>query len=272
VDKLNIGRPEGDVSARALGVTAEWPGFPALSGVAEEISGVVRGAGRGEGTHEEPRYAEGVLEGEWLLDEDFTREALSRSLASNAQAVHVASRFLLDPSSLENTVLLLGDGGTLSLRDIRMGEDLNFNGLDLLTLSACYTASGAKRGQGGEVEGFGEIVLRAGALAVLASLWPVNDLSTAELMREFYRQRYVDGKNKAEALRGAQLAVMCDGAASPVPVRGTAMAASGVDGLVTGIPPWEGTGFSHPYHMGAVRDHGELAIGRPGHARSSGRL
>jgi CHAT domain-containing protein len=94
----------------------------------------------------------------------------------------------------------------------------------------------------------GEIVQRAGALAVLASLWPVNDLSTAELMREFYRQRYVDGKNKAEALRGAQLAVMRDGAASAAPVRGTAKAASGVDGLVTGIPPWEGTGFSHPYY------------------------
>ncbi|MDR1310082.1 MAG: CHAT domain-containing protein [Deltaproteobacteria bacterium] len=41
-----------------------------------------------------------------------------------------------------------------------------------------------------------EIVQRAGALAVLASLWPLNDLSTAELMREFCRQRYVDGKNK----------------------------------------------------------------------------
>jgi CHAT domain-containing protein len=234
--------------ASALGVTEGRPGFPALTGVAEEISGIIR-----TGDSETASSGSGVLDGEALLDSEFTRSALSRSL-SGSPVVHVASHFSLDPSSQENTVLLLGEGETLSLKEIRLAGDLDFNGLDLLTLSACDTASGARRsaGEGAEVQSLGIVVQRRGASAVLASLWPVADLSTSILMREFYRFCYVDGNDKAESLRKAQIAVMRDETAEPAPLRGTALSASGTSSSSaasgTEAPRWDGKGYSHPYY------------------------
>ncbi|MDR1313642.1 MAG: tetratricopeptide repeat protein [Deltaproteobacteria bacterium] len=204
--------PAAEPSVRAMGVTASWPGFPALPGVAAELDAVVRS----------PESPGGALDGEARLDTDFHRAALAESLASGAPVVHVASHFRLDPASLENTVLLLGDWGRLSLREFSRAADLDFGGLDLLTLSACDTASGSRGGEGREVESLGEVVQRAGASAVLATLMPVDDIATPELMREFYHLRYLEGKDKAEALRGAQLLVMrVTGSASGTGADGT---------------------------------------------------
>jgi CHAT domain-containing protein len=40
---------------------------------------------------------------------------------------------------------------------------------------------------------------------VVSTLWPVDDLSTALLMAEFYRRHIAEGQAPAGALRGAQL-------------------------------------------------------------------
>jgi CHAT domain-containing protein len=48
-------------------------------------------------------------------------------------------------------------------------------------------------------------LIQAGVMGVVSSLWPVNDLSTALLMGEFYRRHLEEGDGIAEALRGAQL-------------------------------------------------------------------
>jgi CHAT domain-containing protein len=239
-------------SAMALGVSEAQPGYAALPGVAREIGAIVGSGG-------EP----GVMQGDAFLNDAFDREALARSLASDAPVVHVASHFNLDPSSLENTVLLLGGGGSISLREMRSDAAFDFSGLDLLTLSACDTGSGARRGDNGkEVESLGELLQRSGASAVLATLLPVDDSSAPDLMREFYRLRYVEGADKAEALRGAQLAVMrgapgrdggsgADGTRGAV--RGVAVSASPAaggegSGEVARAPRWDGKGFSHPYY------------------------
>jgi CHAT domain-containing protein/TolA-binding protein len=234
----------GAPSAMALGVTAAWPGFPALPGVASEIAAVVGGGG-----------SSGALAGESFLDTAFDRRAFSRSLASDAPVVHVASHFLLDPGSVDNSVLLLGDGGKLSLREIEGSPDLDFKGLDLLTLSACGTGAGTgRRRDGREVESLGEIVQRAGASAVLATLLPVDDFAAPELMREFYRLRYVKGMDKAEALRLAQLSVMRNvqtaPSPSPYPARGTPLDIGGAERTAepAAASEWDGKGFSHPYY------------------------
>ena len=49
--------------------------------------------------------------------------------------------------------------------------------------------------------------LYAGTPSVLASLWPVNDRATAELMEVFY-QNLLRGQSKSEALQRAQTALM----------------------------------------------------------------
>jgi len=48
----------------------------------------------------------------------------------------------------------------------------------------------------------------AGAQRVVASLWQVDDLATAQLMKEFYRGMLKDKLPPATALRAAQLSMM----------------------------------------------------------------
>jgi CHAT domain-containing protein len=203
-DKLRRDPPAGPFRAVAFGVTKAAGGAPASPGVAGELSAVVKTSGS----------AQGALEGEIYLDEDFTRKALSDGLASGAQVAHIASPFLVGPAGPKAAELPLGDGSSLTLRQIRTDPSLDFTGLDLLTLSACDFASEAGA-HGREAESFGEVFQRRGASAVLATLWPVSDASTALLMGEFYRLRYAEGKSKAKALREAQLAVMAAGPAGP---------------------------------------------------------
>jgi CHAT domain-containing protein len=241
LNRLSESPRGGPAHARALGLTAARRGLPPLPGAAAEVVAVVK----------TPESPQGALEGEILMDEAFDRAALSRSLASGAPVVHVASHFLLDPSSGRNSVLLLGDGGVLSLAEMRSARDLDFTGLDLITLSACDTGSGARANRDGrEVESLGETLQLLGASAVLAALVPVDDMSAPELMREFYRRRYVDGESKSDALRSAQLAVMRQTGLTAEPSRRGAPLGKDAAPKAAPLdaPPWEGKGFSHPYY------------------------
>ena len=92
--------------------------------------------------------------------------------------------------------------------DIRT-QNYRFDHLDLLTLSACDTGLGGGRdATGREIEGFGVIAQQQGAKAVLATLWPVADESTAKLMAEMYRRRQDNKLTKIESLRQAQLSLL----------------------------------------------------------------
>ncbi|MDQ2767935.1 MAG: CHAT domain-containing protein, partial [Gemmatimonadota bacterium] len=62
---------------------------------------------------------------------------------------------------------------------------------------------------GDEWVGFTSAFLRAGAREVLATLWPVEDNATAELMTSFYRD-FERGANPADALATAQRAALRD--------------------------------------------------------------
>jgi CHAT domain-containing protein len=97
-----------------------------------------------------------------------------------------------------------------------MKKPLNaFEGVELLTLSACNTAATLPDAEGREIDGFAELAQRLGASAVLATLWQVSDASTPWLMSRFYRMRIATaGVTKAEALRKAQLALL-NGTADP---------------------------------------------------------
>ena len=150
----------------------------------------------------------GVLPGDVYLDEAFTAARLKSVGEQRYPVIHVATHFRFSPGTEQNSFLLLGNGARLSLGDIRAG-DYRFDGVDLLTLSACETGLGGGRDANGrEIEGFGVIAQQQGARAVLVTLWPVADRSTALLMADMYRRRQLDGLNKAEALRRAQLSLL----------------------------------------------------------------
>ena len=76
--------------------------------------------------------------------------------------------------------------------------------VELLVLSACETAAGDRRA----ALGLAGVAVRAGARSTLASLWSVDDESSAVLMSQFYSKLSQKKLSKAEALRQAQLALL----------------------------------------------------------------
>jgi len=73
---------------------------------------------------------------------------------------------------------------------------------DLVTLSACETGLG-KIANGDDIVGLTRGFLYAGSSSIVASLWKVDDLATADLMTRFYTN--MKTLDKREALRQAQL-------------------------------------------------------------------
>ncbi len=184
--------------ALGLGVTKSFgEKIPALPGVADEMRGIIRAEGA----------TSGVLPGTIKLDGQFTLEAMQTGLRARPSVVHVASHFQFKPGNETDSALLLGDGTFLSLAQIKTMPNV-FGGVELLTLSACNTATGGSGANGKEIEGFGMLAQKQGAKAVVASLWPVADRSTKELMKEFYQRREATHSTKSEALRQAQLKLL----------------------------------------------------------------
>jgi len=120
--------------------------------------------------------------------------------------VHIASHFSFNAAKEETSFLLIGDGSHLTLEEMQNSPGI-FERVELLTLSACDTATTGANGK--EVEGMAFVAQDLGAKAVVASLWPVADIGTEVLMREFYRLRQANPQwSKGEALRQAQLALL----------------------------------------------------------------
>jgi CHAT domain-containing protein len=136
------------------------------------------------------------------LDAEATSVCL-RQHAPDCTLLHIAahSRFRHDNPLF--SALHLGDGPLL-LADL---DDLWLPGAPLVVLSACETGLGDLRGS--DVLGLSRAFLRAGARAILVSLWRVPDEATARLMETFY-QRLARGTAPAEALRQAQRGLLAE--------------------------------------------------------------
>jgi CHAT domain-containing protein len=134
-----------------------------------------------------------------LTGEQATRREVQETLAQ-ASVVHFAGHGRNDwQSPLESGLLLAGDR-LLTAQDLL---DLRLEGARLATLSACETGiPGLELPD--EVTGLPSACLLAGFAAVIASLWPVADISTALLMERFYRNWLVDQDDLAGALGNAQ--------------------------------------------------------------------
>lgn len=217
--------PRDPGATAGFGVTAAHPGFSPLPGVAAELAAIF-----GDGS--------GVLAGETALDGGFDERSLRRTLLRKPQVLHIASHFNLLPGREDDSFLLLGDGSRLPLSKIRTTRALRFQGVDLLTLSACQTARG---GDGSEIDGFAATAQLNGAGAVMASLWPVSDAATPVLMRDFYAGMMEGGLDKAEALRAAQVAML----------RGDGSGTGGTRAAVALDAPRAPHGYAHPYYWSA---------------------
>lgn len=89
---------------------------------------------------------------------------------------------------------------------LHAGEVFEMNlSASLVVLSACNSGLG-ELSMGNELMGLTRGIFAAGVPSVVASLWTVDDRSTAFLMERFYTN--LQTMNKAEALRQAKLATM----------------------------------------------------------------
>lgn len=148
-----------------------------------------------------------LLPHQLLVNADLTYNNLRKNLQKTTFSIlHIATHGEFR-TQMQGTFLLLWDQ-LLTIRELESLLQLRTSDtsqvLDLLVLSACETA----RGNGQVPLGLAGIALGAGARSTLATLWQVNDESTAALMEEFYRQYITQPQvGKAEALRRAQLSL-----------------------------------------------------------------
>ncbi len=149
------------------------------------------------------------------MNGDFNKEALFEGARTNAPVIHISSHFWFNPAKEETSFLLLGNGGRLEMTEFQDYPNL-FANVDLLSLSACDTATGSatianrkNETNGKEVEGFAYVAQTLGAKSVIASLWQVSDQGTKELMTRFYKLRAANLQmSKGEAFRQAQLTLL----------------------------------------------------------------
>ncbi|MDM8538755.1 CHAT domain-containing protein, partial [Desulfobacterales bacterium HSG17] len=137
-----------------------------------------------------------------------TRKDASESwLSENIEKfgiIHLASHGEFDPVNPLFSAIRLAKqekaDGKLEAREV-FGLKIN---ADMVVLSACQTGLGKVTG-GDDVIGLNRSFLYAGTHTTISSLWRISDISSAILLKQFYRQytRY----NKAQSLRKAILHV-----------------------------------------------------------------
>jgi CHAT domain-containing protein len=86
---------------------------------------------------------------------------------------------------------------------IAQAAELGLSNTELLVLAACQTARVTSDSDVG-VSGLAYVWERAGARAVVASLWNADDLKSSQLIPAFYTNLQA-GLDKAEAMRQAKL-------------------------------------------------------------------
>ena len=153
-------------------------------------------------TVQEGRSVQEILPDARLVQEaEFTRESVVR-LAPSYDIVHFATHGLLDGGDPLRSAVITADE-PLRVEDI---FELRLNA-SLVVLSACESGLG-RIFRGDEIVGLTRAFFYAGTPSVLATLWSVDDESTARFMAGFYRALQRPGTSKSSALRQAQLELM----------------------------------------------------------------
>ena len=118
--------------------------------------------------------------------------------------IHLAAHGLGDEMEPDRAAIVLAAGsaaedGLWQAREIRHTR-LH---ADTVVLSACETGTGRLQGEEG-IMNLARAFLTAGAKSVVASLWDVDDRSTATLMESFYAN-LAKGASVRDAIRSSQL-------------------------------------------------------------------
>jgi CHAT domain-containing protein len=139
-----------------------------------------------------------------LLNPSFTNAGLKNRLNSLPfSVVHLATHGQFSSQSDDTFILTWDDRLNLNqLNSLLRSRDQQ--PIELLVLSACETVKGDRRA----ALGLAGVAVRAGTRSTLATLWQVNDQSTALFMSQFYQALMGNNMSKAAAVRQAQLALL----------------------------------------------------------------
>ena len=179
------------LKALTAGLTQPPPGFPKfapLLAIKSEFDGIAKA---GVSTTS-------------LLDGDFKKKNLESEIgAASFNIVHLATHGQFS-SRLEDTFILDFDG-QINVKDFdTLFRSQGKTVVELLVLSACQTATGDSRA----ALGLAGAAVRAGARSTIASLWQIDDESTAMFVSAFYRELKSGKITKAEAVHRAQLQLL----------------------------------------------------------------
>jgi CHAT domain-containing protein len=185
-------KPLSQVKLKVLtgGLSEPRQGFSALPGVKQELEQI---------SAQMPASA--------LLNQDFVSGKLhDRIKAVSYPIVHLATHGQFSSNAADTFIVTWDDRVNVKEFDrlLRSRTGEKQQPIELLVLSACETASGDNRA----ALGLAGAAIRSGARSTVATLWQVNDESTAIFMTEFYRQLAGSKSSKAEALRNAQLTLL----------------------------------------------------------------
>ena len=178
------------LKALAVGLEQARHGFPRLPYVGAELTQI-----------------QSKLPSQVLLNQQFTTQAFQSEMNSQSfSLVHLATHGQFSSNADETFVLAWDKRINVNELNVllRSRDQQQPQPLELLILSACETAAGDQRA----ALGLAGVAIRAGARSTIASLWSVNDQSTAFLMNQFYQTLTSQGQSRAEALRHAQLALL----------------------------------------------------------------
>jgi CHAT domain-containing protein len=137
-----------------------------------------------------------------LAEDQATLEGVTHGLAG-ATHLHLACHGSFHHDQPLDSVLHLAGGERITLGNLLDG-DLDLSTAHLAVLSACQTGITEFDRIPDEAVGLPAGFLQAGVPGVVATLWSVNDLSTALLMAEFYRLLLTEHLDPATALRQAR--------------------------------------------------------------------
>ena len=176
------------LTAVVAGISEPRQGFSALPGVESEVAQIA------------PQTKAKVV-----LNQAFTQEKLQQRINRRpSPIVHLATHGQF--SSLPEETFLLSWDQKINVREfqslLQSRDVTSRQPIELLVLSACQTASGDRRA----ALGLAGLAIRSGARSTLATLWSVQDDSTALLMSDFYNTlTQQPNLKKSEVLRQAQL-------------------------------------------------------------------
>jgi CHAT domain-containing protein len=192
---LNLTDPRAikreNVKVLAAGLTDSVQGFPPLPNVSDELQAIQTCYG-----------------GSLLMNRNFLVSRLENELRNKQfNIIHIASHGQFESDIKKTFLLTFDDRLTMDQLEqyvglFRFREDP----LELLTLSACQTATGDDRA----ALGIAGIAIKAGARSALATLWYINDQASSTLVSEFYKQLQDPSVSRAIALKRAQLKLLND--------------------------------------------------------------